>query len=205
MTTQLDVLIYGLVYVAVSLVMGTLTLFVFFKAFNALTRGINDIQEIRQNNVSVAMVNSAMVFSVALFISEAAEASMEAFKNTIFNYAVSISFTGKLAIYGIMLAHFVLAAAISFLILWISIALFVRLTRTIDEFAEIKKNNQAVGIFLSVFIISMALILKPGVGKVLRGLIPFPQVSSSPRVSLSIDAEKERRASARGLDRIMRI
>ncbi|MBN1532938.1 MAG: DUF350 domain-containing protein [Spirochaetes bacterium] len=205
MTTQLDVLIYGLVYVAVSLVMGTLTLFVFFKAFNALTRGINDIQEIRENNVSVALVNAAMVFSVALFISEAAEAAMEAFKNTIFNYAVVISFPGKLAIYGIMLAHFVLAAAISFVILWISIVMFLRLTRTIDEFAEIKKNNQAVGIFLSVFIISMALILKPGVGKVLRGLIPFPQVSSSPRVSFHLDGAKEKKAILRGVERDVRL
>ncbi len=185
MTTQSDVLLYGAIYVAVSLIMGTATLFVFFKAFHLLTRNIDDIQEIKKNNISVAMINSAMVFSVALFVAEAADAAMEAFKNTIFNYAAVISLKGKLLIFGIMLSHFVLAALIAFAVLWLSIALFIRLTRTIDEFAEIRRDNRAVGIYLSVFIISIALILKPGVGRLLKGLIPFPDATSSPKISLA--------------------
>ncbi|HPB83286.1 MAG TPA: DUF350 domain-containing protein [Spirochaetota bacterium] len=184
MSTQLDVFIYGLVYVLVSLVFGTMTLFLVLKGFNALTRGIDDMKEIRLNNVAVSLVNAAIVFSVALFVSEAVEAAMEAFKNNIFLFAGQTALVYKLKIYGIMLAHLVLAACISFLVLWLSIQIFIHLTRSIDEFTEIGKNNQAVGIFLAVFIISMALILKPGVGKLLKGIVPFPQVTGTPRVSL---------------------
>jgi len=184
MSTQLDVFIYGLVHVLVSLVFGTMTLFLVLKGFNALTRGIDDMKEIRLNNVAVSLVNGAIVFSVALFVSEAVEAAMEAFKNNIFLFAGETALGYKLKIYGIMLGHLVLAAIISFMVLWISIQIFIRLTRSIDEFAEISKNNHAVGIFLAVFIISMALILKPGVGKLLKGIVPFPQVTGTPRVSL---------------------
>jgi hypothetical protein len=87
-------------------------------------------------------------------------------------------------IYGIMISHFILAAVISFIVLWIAIQLFIHLTRSIYEFSEIKKNNVAVGIFLAVFIISMSLIMKPGVGRLLKGIVPFPRVSSSPRAEL---------------------
>ena len=200
MTTQIDILIYGIVYIMVSLVMGLLTLFIFFKAFNLVTRGIDDVQEIKNNNVSVALVNSAVVVSVALFISEAAEAAMEAFKNTVFSYASVATLQYQLTIFGIMVVHFALAAVIAFAVLWLAVMIFIRLTRSIDEFAEIKKNNHAVGIFLSAFIISIALIIKPGVGKLLKGIVPFPEVSSSPRVSTLVPMIKEKKCEENSPD-----
>jgi len=78
--------------------------------------------------------------------------------------------------------------------------IFIRLTRSIDEFAEIKKNNHAVGIFLSAFIISIALIIKPGVGKLLKGIVPFPEVSSSPRVSTLVPMIKEKKCEENSPD-----
>jgi uncharacterized membrane protein YjfL (UPF0719 family) len=186
MSTQLDVLIYGLVYVIISLVFGSLTIFLFLKVFNALTRDIDDFEEMRRNNVAVALVNAAIIFSVALFISEAVAAAMEAFKNNIYNYGGSTTMMYKMKIYIIMFTHFTLSVILSFGVLWLSMKFFTILTTSIDEFAEIKKNNQAVAILLSVFIISMALILKPGIGKLLKGIIPFPEVSSSPRTSMML-------------------
>jgi len=184
MSTQLDVLLYGIIYLAVSLVFGTLILFLVVKLFNVLTRDIDDIQELKRNNIAVAVLNAAIVFSVAMFVSEAVEAAMEAFKNNIFGFAGSTTFAGRLVIYGIMISHFILAAVISFIVLWIAIQLFIHLTRSLDEFSEIKKNNVAVGIFLAAFIVSMSLIMKPGVGRLLKGIVPFPRVASSPRAEL---------------------
>ena len=189
MATQLDVFIYGLVYVLVSLLFGTLTLFLFMKVFNALTRDIDDFQEIRQNNIAVALVNGAIIFSVALFIDESVGAAMEAFKNTIYNYGGPTTLMFKVKIYFIMFLHFFLSVLVAFSVLWIATKFFTLLTTSIDEFAEIKKNNQAVAIVLAVFIISMALILKPGVGKLLKGIIPFPEVSSSPRIGLILKTD----------------
>ncbi len=186
MTTQFDIFLYGLIYVLVSLVFGTITIFLFIKVFNALTRDIDDMAEMRGNNVAVALINAAIIFSVALFIEESVGAAMEAFKNNIFNYVGSTTLMFKIKIYIVMFIHFSLAIIISFFVLWLSMKFFTILTASIDEFAEIKKNNQAVAIFLSVFVISMALILKPGMGKLLKGIIPLPEVSSSPRTELRV-------------------
>ena len=179
--TQGAMLLYGLVYTLIALIFGTLILFLLFKLFNALTRNIDDMREIRQNNVAVALVNSAVVFSVALFISESVMSAMEAFKNNIIVFGSELNSLQKVKTFGIMLAHFLIAAVLSFFILWLSMRIFVALTRSVDEFAEIKKNNQAVGILLSVVIISMTIIIKPGVGKLLKGIIhyPLPRARSS--------------------------
>ncbi len=191
MTTQFDVFIYGLVYLLVSVIFGTITLFIVLKFFTILTRDIDDMEELRNNNIAVSLINSAIVFSTALFISESIGVSMEAFKNNIFDYAGPASASFKLKIYGIMLSHFILSVVLAFLVLWLSIQIFIHLTRSLDEFAEIKKNNHAVGIFLAVFILSMALILKPGIGKLLKGIVPFPEVSSSPRASTKLTPRTE--------------
>ncbi|MCX7679189.1 MAG: DUF350 domain-containing protein [Spirochaetes bacterium] len=190
MTTQFDVFFYGLIYVIVSLVFGTLTIFLFIKVFNALTRDIDDMTEMKNNNIAVALINSAIIFSVALFISESIAAAMEAFKNNIFNYIGPTTMMFKIKIYIVMFIHFALSIIISFSLLWLSMKFFTFLTTTLDEFAEIKKNNQAVAIFLSAFIISIALILKPGVGKLLKGIIPLPEVQNSPRTELHINHSK---------------
>jgi len=187
MSTQFDVFIFGLVYLLISLVFGTFTLYLFLRVFSALTRDIDDFEEIRKNNIAVALVSSAIILSVALFVGEAVDAAMEAFKNNIFGYMGASTLMFKIKTYIIMFIHFVLSVLISFGVLWLSMTVFTFLTRTIDEFAEIKKNNQAVGIVLAAFIISMALILKPGVGRLLKGLIPFPEVSNSPRAALMVE------------------
>ena len=187
MSTQLDVFIFGLVYVVISLVFGTFTLYLFLRVFSALTRDIDDFEEIKKNNIAVALVSSAIIVSVALFVGEAVGAAMEAFKNNIFGYTGTASLMFKVKTYIIMFIHFVLSVLISFFVLWLSMTVFTLLTRKIDEFAEIKKNNQAVGIVLAAFILSMALILKPGVGRLLKGIIPFPEVSNSPRAALILE------------------
>ena len=51
------------------------------------------------------------------------------------------------------------------------------LTKDLDELKEIKENNIAVGLLLGIIIVSMALLLEPGIVTVLDSLIPFPQVS----------------------------
>lgn len=186
MTTQFDIFLYGLIYVLISLVFGTITLFLFVKVFNALTRDIDDMAEMKRNNIAVALINAAIIFSVALFIEESVGAAMEAFKNNIFNYVGPTTLMFKIKIYIVMFIHFALSIIVSFFVLWLSMKFFTILTTSVDEFAEIKKNNQAVAIFLSVFVISMALILKPGIGKLLKGIIPLPEVSSSPRTELHV-------------------
>ena len=53
----------------------------------------------------------------------------------------------------------------------------MRLTKDLDELKEIKENNIAVSIYLSIIIIALALLLEPGIRTILDALIPFPPVS----------------------------
>ena len=76
-----------------------------------------------------------------------------------------------------MLGHIILAGIIAFGSIYLALKIFMRLTKDLDELKEIKENNIAVSIFLSVIIISIALLLEPGLQTILNALIPFPPVS----------------------------
>ncbi len=54
---------------------------------------------------------------------------------------------------------------------------FMWLTKDLDELAEIKNNNIAVSLLLGIIIISIALLLQPGITTILDSLIPYPPVS----------------------------
>ncbi len=189
--TQMGMLIYGLVYLLVAFVFGTFTIFLFFKLFNALIKNIDDMQELRQNNIAVGILNSALILAISLFISESIQTAMEAFKNNIIVFGSELNSAEKWKTVVIMLCHYVMSLVIAFIILWFSIKLFTMLTRNLDEFSEIKKNNQAVAILLAVVIISMSIVLRPGVGKFLKGVIdyPIPQAQSGIRSAPPIPAQ----------------
>ncbi len=184
--TQMAMLVYGLVYLIVALVFGVLTIYLFFKIFNVLTRNIDDINEIKQNNLAVGIINAAVVFAVSLFINESIQTAMEVFKNNIIVYGANLSGWEKTQTYFIMVAHYVISLLLAFFLLWISIKIFTKLTRSIDEFEEIKKNNHAVGLLLAVVILSMSIIIKPGIGKFLKGIISYPTPKSASGLNTKI-------------------
>lgn len=55
--------------------------------------------------------------------------------------------------------------------------LFSLLTKGIHEYEEIKKNNLAVAIIVSVAIISITLIVKESVAVLISALLPYPQAT----------------------------
>lgn len=55
--------------------------------------------------------------------------------------------------------------------------LFSLLTKGIREYEEIKKNNLAVAIIVSVTIISITLIVKESVAVLISALLPYPQAT----------------------------
>ena len=76
-----------------------------------------------------------------------------------------------------MIGHILLGGIIAFSAIYIALQIFIKLTADLDELKEIKENNTAVGILLGIIIVSMALLLQPGVDTILNSLIPFPPVS----------------------------
>lgn len=168
-------LLTGIVQIAMSLLIGVLLIYLASKLLQKLISGIDEIDELKKNNIAVAILNGSITFSLILVVKNSVESAITIFSNTLRDpKAEFISFL-KTAL--IMLLHVLVAGIVAFTVISIALLIFVRLTKELDELGQIKKNNVAVSILLGIIIISMAMLLQPGIITVLDSLIPFPPVS----------------------------
>ena len=168
-------LIIAIVQIAISLVVGILLIYFASKVFQNLTRGINDIEELKQNNIAVAILNAAIVLSLIIVVRNSIDSSITVFANTLRDPSSVVSDYLEMAL--IMIGQILLASVIAFSAINFGLQIFMKLTKDLKELLEIKKNNIAVSVLLSVILVSLALLLQPGIVALLDALIPFPSVS----------------------------
>ena len=168
-------LITGIVQVFLSLIIAVTLVYLASKIFRKLISGINETEELKRNNVAVAILNGSIVLALILVVKKSIESSVTIFGNTLRN--PDTVFSNYLQTGLIMIGHILLGGIIAFAAIYTALQIFIRLTGDLDELKEIKESNTAVGILLGIIIVSMALLLQPGVDTILNSLIPFPPVS----------------------------
>ena len=168
-------LITGIVQVVLSLLIAVTLIYLASKIFRKLISGINETEELKKNNVAVAILNGSIVLALILVVKKSIESSITIFGNTLRNPDSVLYSYFQSAL--IMLGHIILGGIIAFTAIYIALQIFISLTKDLDELKEIKESNTAVGILLGIIIVSIALLLQPGVDTILNSLIPFPEVS----------------------------
>lgn len=168
-------LLTGIVQVVLSLIIAVTLVYLSSKIFRRLITGINEADELRKNNVSVAILNGSIILALILVVKKSIESAITIFGNALRNPDAVLSSYIQSAL--IMIGHIILGGMIAFTTIYTALQIFMWLTKDLDELKEIKENNIAVGILLGIIIVSMALLLQPGVDTILNSLIPFPPVS----------------------------
>ncbi|GIK62001.1 MAG: DUF350 domain-containing protein [Ignavibacteriota bacterium] len=168
-------LLTGLVQVVLSLIIAVALVYISSKIFRRLITGINESDELKNNNVAVAILNGSIILALILVVKKSIESAITIFSNTLRNPDAILTSYFQSAL--IMIGHIILGGMIAFTTIYTALQIFMWLTKDLDELKEIKGNNIAVGILLGIIIVSMALLLQPGVDTILNSLIPFPPVS----------------------------
>ena len=172
---NLSLLISGVLQLFLSLFIGIIFIYAGFKFFHKRIKSINEIEELKKNNIAVAILNASIILALVIMVKNAIEPAITVFSMALRNpYATFSSF---LQTAGIMLVQIILAGFIAYVSIYLAISLFTHLTKDLDELGEIKKNNIAVSIVLGVVIISISLLMQQGIKSILDALIPFPSVS----------------------------
>ncbi|MBP1683633.1 MAG: hypothetical protein H6Q27_1200, partial [Ignavibacteriaceae bacterium] len=75
-------LITGIVQVLLSLIIAVTLVYISFKIFHRLITGINETDELRKNNVSVALLNGSIILALILVVKKSIESAITIFGNT---------------------------------------------------------------------------------------------------------------------------
>lgn len=175
------VVVVGLIELTLSLLLSVLILFLTFKFFHFITKKIDDIKELKSNNYSVALYNASILFAVAWVAKSSINGAISSITLLIRNPTTNI--TDILKTSGIVSLQIVVSVIIAFSGIYISLRMFMALTKNIDEFKEIKNNNVSIAIILSAIVIIVALFIEPSVKNIIQGLVPYPKLIINPALA----------------------
>jgi len=174
---DIPTIISGLTGIGLSLLTGLLIFFLSFKIFTILTRNLDELKEIKGNNTAVSILVASFVFGIMILAKEAIDPAISNIKILL----TGKTFATDILLFSILrvLLIYIIASLFAFIVLWLSMKLFMLLTAKIDEMEEIKNNNTAVSIIISVLIISVTLILSGSLKTIFEGFIPAQRLSGN--------------------------
>ena len=166
-----EIFTYALTELFFSVILGITLLYLTYKS---LQKFFEKKYKIKDYNLSFSIVISSILLSVAYLISDIKSPILNSIKmvSSQADYQGSIIFDGFKYTF---LFLFIVIVAIS-IIIFISIWLFTLMTKNIDEFKEIKKNNISIGLLLGVIIFSISLMVKESLYFLIETFVPYPEV-----------------------------
>ncbi len=173
--TQTIALISGLAELLLSFALGILVAYVSFRIFNRMTRDLDEIGELRKNNIAAGILLGSLMISSALIIRQAVFPTISTLQTKLF---AGIDLTAGVVIVGLAILCTAAVAVTCVGAVAISLRIFLRLTREIDELAEISRNNIAVAITVGSVVIVMGIFLSQGVQALLNAIVPEPAFGS---------------------------
>lgn len=170
-------IISGAVQVLVTFIIGIFSAFLAMKIFGWMDNKTDVQSELNKGNTSIALILAAFIISMMIIMKGSVDTAVT---------NMNMAFTGGFFLWsdflkrlGLSLLHIVVSLSVSYLLIAVSIIVFKALTKKIDEFAEIGKNNIAVAIMLSSVVIGMAIVLQPAVQALLDSLVIFPPLDNT--------------------------
>ena len=170
---NMDVLLEGLIELGISIIAAIFIFFFAFKVFSVLTKKIDEIEELKSNNIAIAILVSPFIFAMMLLIKAALVPAYDTLQ-----YALTEDVQLKIFLFAVLQValFFIISAVFSFIMLWLAMKAFMLLTTKLDEMAEIKNKNIAVSIIIAVLLISASLLLEHGMIAFLSGLVKAPEI-----------------------------
>ena len=166
-----EIFTYALTELFFSVILGITLLYLTYKS---LHKFFQKKYKIKDYNLSFSIVISSILLSVAYLISDIKSPILNSIKmvSSQADYQGSIIFDGFKYTF-LFLSIVILAISI---IIFISIWLFTLMTKNINEFSEIKKNNISIGLLLGVIIFSISLMVKESLYFLIETFVPYPEV-----------------------------
>ncbi|HBD96003.1 MAG: hypothetical protein A2015_16520 [Spirochaetes bacterium GWF1_31_7] len=135
------------------------------KITSFVIKGVRDFVEFKSDNVAISLIVCSSILSVMIMVKYSISGPVKEIISMLGN-----SFDISRLLITILRFFYVLVTStiISVLVLWLSMGIFLFLSRMFDSMNEIKKRNVSTAIIVSVFTFSASFIMRSGVKEILK-------------------------------------
>ncbi len=151
-----------------------ITVFVIFISYKILKRLFFRKEDLHGHNLSFTIFTSGIILSIGIILSEILPSITNVIRISS-NQSDTVDF-GTIIMYSCL---YLLIGFIASLVINASVFfLFSILTKGVNEFKEIQKNNLSVAILVVAILISITLIAKESIALLISSIIPYPEVTN---------------------------
>lgn len=173
----------GLGKVAFGIAVGALGIFLASRILNRLLRSGEADEEQKKGNVAAGVLYASSLVALGLLVQHAVSATFAAMDLMHRGAALTGPVLMRFGIYA--LVHVTFSLAVGAAVIAIGTTLFAKLTRGVDEVAEVRRGNVAPALVLGAVMIVMALMTAPGLQTALDGLLPLPTLGRNQLIAPS--------------------
>jgi uncharacterized membrane protein YjfL (UPF0719 family) len=153
----MDVALIGLALLrlVLAIVFAILGLYIASWVLGKLTKAIDEWEEIEKGNYAVAIYMAGIFISVAIIIGPG---------------VIGLFRTFDLIGIVVGFVQLVLALALAVVMQYVGLWVFGKLTKELDEWAQLRKGNAAVGIVMAAIVIAISTIVSQGVASIIAAI-----------------------------------
>ncbi|HWH08002.1 MAG TPA: DUF350 domain-containing protein, partial [Candidatus Thermoplasmatota archaeon] len=154
-------LLIALVQLLVSLGFAMLAVYAGIRIFDRLTTGIDEMAELRRGNTAIGVLMGAVVIAYATVIA----GGVGSLTNVVLGIAgKSLLETGIALLGGII--NLLIGLGLASFAITMALRIFGKITKDMDEQAELKRGNLAVAFLLAAILFAVATVISSGVASV---------------------------------------
>lgn len=150
----IESIIIGIVQLIIAVILAVVSLYMGFAMLDRMTSNIDEKKELAKGNVAVGILVASIFVSIAIVVQSGVVGVSIGLRNAVDGNIYSLVASIIQLILGMILA----IAGI-----YLSLNIFDKLTKEIDEFEEIRKGNVAVALEMAGVVIAVAIIIQSGV------------------------------------------
>jgi uncharacterized membrane protein YjfL (UPF0719 family) len=169
-----SLLILGIAKLLFGVVVGVVGIFLGHRLLGFMLRQRDGDAEVEKGNIAGGIVQAASLLSLGILVQHAVTATFDAVDLLYRGQEFRTGMLGRFAFYA--LVHVGVSLVVGALVIAVGAWIYNRLTRGVDEVAEVRKGNIAAALVLASVIVVMALVSAPGLRSMLDGLLPLPEL-----------------------------
>ena len=155
-----------------SIAFGLLTIFLVNKVLNWTLLNSDSENALAKGNIAVGIFAGTLVVCILMLVQPSILPSINTLQ-TMLTGRDSIDLGLLLVSFGFFIFFYIVTTALSLGVLFLATWLYLLATINIDEMKEIKKNNIAVSIMLSLVVLGMTLFIKPSVNRFVASFVRY--------------------------------
>ncbi len=163
---------------AFGVLIGAFGIFFGLRVVGKLLRMQHEERALAEGNNAVGVLHASCMIALGLLVQPAVQASFDAMDLLYRGQTLALSgggaMLGRFAMYAVL--HVGTALVVGAGVVALGVFVFNRLTKEVDELAEIRRGNVAPALALGAVLVMMAMMAAPGLRTMLDGLLPLPEL-----------------------------